>query len=157
MLFVRTILSLRALCLLLLIALAGCSQQPVFHDSDGNAIRFADYKGQWIVINYWATWCKPCFKEMPELNKFYAAHNKNVVMFGVNYDYVSNDQLPALIKRIDAKFPTLTSDPAKALGVAHVSGLPATVIIDPAGRNQEILLGEQTQVSLEKALGLKKK
>jgi thiol-disulfide isomerase/thioredoxin len=142
--------------LLLFFLITACSQQPVFHDVNGNAIKFTDYRGKWVVINYWATWCQPCYKEIPELNNFYRAHHdQDVMMFGVNYDYAPVDQLPSLIKLIGAKFPILTNDPAKELGIKHLSGLPATAIIDPDGKVKEVLFGVQTQSGLETIMGLK--
>lgn len=147
---------MKKLYLFLFIFLTACSQQPIFHDVNGNTVKFSDYRGKWVVINYWATWCKPCYQEIPELNNFYKTHNnQGVIMFGVNYDYVSAEQLPALIKRIGAKFPVLTSDPALSLGIKHLSGLPATILIAPDGKVKEILFGVQTQSGLETIMGLK--
>lgn len=145
---------MKKIYLLLFIFLIGCSQQG-YHDLNGNTVKFSDYHGKWIVINYWASWCKPCSQEIPELNNFYAANKgKNMVMFGVNYDYAPVDKLPEIVQRMGVKFPTLTTDPAKEFGIKHLTGLPATVLIAPNGELKEILYGVQTQSGLETIMGL---
>jgi thiol-disulfide isomerase/thioredoxin len=138
---------------LLFAFLCACSAAPVLHDSNGNTVNFADYQGKWLIINYWATWCKPCYKEIPALNAFYAAHkDKDVVMFGVSYDQAPPEKLAGLIKQIGVQFPTLTSDPAAQLRVKEVDGLPTTLVFYPNGKLKQVLMGEQTQASLEKAI-----
>lgn len=139
--------------IVLFFSLTACSPTPKLHDSQGNEINFADYRGKWLLINYWATWCKPCYQEMSALNAFYATHkNKDVVMFGVSYDHAAPEKLPELIKQINARFPTLTTDPARQLRIKDVSGLPTTFLFGPNGQLKQILLGEQTQQTLEKAM-----
>jgi len=122
----------------------------------GNSVNFADYRGKWVLINYWANWCESCYNEMPALNAFYEAHkNINVLLFGVNYDQAQPPKLIQNIQNIGAKFPTLTIDPKAQFGVDHINGLPTTLVIDPNGKLKTILLGEQTKESLEEAVGLR--
>jgi thiol-disulfide isomerase/thioredoxin len=141
MYFLKKIILLITLALLL----AACSAQP--------ASPLQDYRGKWVIINYWATWCKPCYQEIAELNAFYAAHqNKDVILLGVNYDHASPEQLPKLIKQIGAKFPMLSIDPAQQLGIKEIAALPTTYLIGPDGKVKKVLLGEQTRKGLEAAL-----
>lgn len=146
----------RILCYaIILLACAGCQSKPDAYDAQGNAIYFSRLQGQWIVINYWASWCKPCWQEIPEINQFYQMYtSQKINVFGVNYDGAKADQLPALIAKMHIAFPTLTQDPKKYFGIAHVSGLPTTIIINPQGKVVATLLGEQTVASLKKAIGL---
>ncbi len=150
------------ICLLLLsLSLAGCGnnnhaqnmqQNLVFYDLKGNALKLADFHGKWVLINYWASWCKPCFKEIPELNRFYREHRKNVVLLGFSYDQEQGDSLAKLAKKMGIEFPTLTQDPASAIGITSLPGLPATYIINPKGKLSEALFGMQTKKSLEEAI-----
>jgi len=147
--------SLGRICLtLLLLALVGCSQ-PALQDMNGKPIHLSDYKGKWVVINYWASWCHPCQLEIPELNAFYFAHkDKDAVVLGFNYDQVPTAELPALAQRMGVFFPTLATDPASLLGVVSLPGLPISFLIGPDGQLKKTLLGEQTQKTLETAMGL---
>jgi thiol-disulfide isomerase/thioredoxin len=151
----KKIISITVLLSASLLLISCTAPKPaVVQDSDGRSVSLSDHPHQWLVINYWAGWCKPCYQEMPALNAFYQAHVKkhDLMMLGVNYDHAPAAQLAALIKRVGVQFPTLTSDPAKQLGIAHVPGLPATFIFTATGKLQNTLLGEQTEKTLEAAL-----
>ena len=114
-------------------------------------INFSDYKGKWVVINYWATWCGYCVEEIPELNAFYRGRHNQVAMFGFNYD--DPGSLPRHIQQSGVNFPTLAVDPKQQLGIRHINGLPTTLLIAPNGR-LHVLAGPQTRRDLEEAIGL---
>jgi len=114
-------------------------------------LNLSDYRGRWVVISYWATWCEYCMGEIPELNAFYRAHSNQVAMFGFNYDDPGN--LQQHIQRSGVIFPTLVNDPKASFGIRGISGLPTTFVIAPNGR-LNVLEGPQTKRSLERAVGL---
>lgn len=140
--------------LLLPLVLTGCDQptKAVFKDSQGQTVDFAQFRGKWVILNYWASWCKPCYKEIPALNSFYQRHKNNVVVLGVSYDQVSGKKLQQVIDKMKIQFPTLSSDPATALGLGNVPGLPATYIFNPQGKLSQRLLGIQDYASLASAI-----
>ncbi|MES2998195.1 MAG: TlpA disulfide reductase family protein [Pseudomonadota bacterium] len=119
-------------------------------------INFSDYKGKWLVISYWATWCNYCMEEIPELNAFYRAHRNEVVMFGVNYEDGPVNELPERIQESAVAFPTFSYDPKPYFHfrIGRISGLPTTLLIGPDGNLKRVLEGPQTKRSLENALGL---
>src|SRR5947209_1515582 len=86
-------------------------------DTQGGKHRLADYKGRWVVLNFWATWCVPCIQEIPEIAQFHRSHGK-VVVIGVAMDA----QNPARVKQFAAKlghdYPLVIADEAveKQLG-----------------------------------------
>jgi len=145
--------------LILSLGLAGCSKPPIIagevEDINGNVIQLADYRGKWIIINYWASWCEPCAKEIPQLNAFYQHHQKkDAIVLGVSYDGLPSADLQALVKKMGINYPILTVDPKYKIGIEHVPGLPATYLISPKGHLVKSLFGEQSQASLEKAMHL---
>lgn len=105
--------------------------------------------GQWVVVNYWAIWCKPCIQEIPELNEL--NHLPQVAVFGVNYDGTTGEELREQLQSLDVQFPTLTVDPAETLGVERPLVLPTTFVINPHGELQETLIGPQTLKTLASA------
>ena len=60
--------------------------QPLFTDLNGHNLSFSSFKGKWVFVNYWASWCQPCLDEIKELNKFYALQNPDAVLLAVNFD-----------------------------------------------------------------------
>lgn len=143
--------------LVLAIGMSGCSKPHIVvgevEDINGNVVQLADYRGKWIVVNYWASWCEPCAKEIPQLNAFYQAHQgRDAIVLGVNYDGLSIVDLKILAKKMAINYPLLTSDPKRIIGIEHVPGLPATYLISPEGKLVKSLFGEQTVTSLEKAM-----
>src|ERR1700722_6937715 len=105
--------------LILLVSFSACSKTPsTWHDSEGKAIHLTAYKGKWVLINYWASWCGACADEVPQLNMFYFAHkDKDAMVFGVNYDHASTNMLSMLAQRMGIMFPTLQNDPASEFSV----------------------------------------
>src|SRR3954468_5289035 len=79
-------------------------------DSQGRPQRLADYKGRYVVLNFWATWCVPCIQEIPEIAEFARAH-KEVVVLGVAVDAEDN---VAKVKQFATKtghdYPLVFSD-----------------------------------------------
>jgi len=135
-----------------------CACQPSnnsqYTDATGQSGSFSDYKGQWLIINYWAIWCKPCVEEIPELNTFQQAFNDKVKLFSVNFDGRQGEQLTQDIQKLDIQFSTLTQDPATMLGFKRPSVLPTTVILNTQGEIHATLKGPQTAEDLKQAIGL---
>lgn len=138
---------------ILLVLMAGCSapEQP---QSDGtiDALDKNTYEGRWVVVNYWAKWCKPCIKEIPELNALDSKYEQ-VAVLGVNYDGASGQELQSQITTLGIEFPILLQDPSAALGVTLPSVLPTTLILNPDGQLVATLVGPQSLESLALATG----
>lgn len=111
--------------------------------------RLEDYRGRWVLINYWATWCVPCRVEIPELNALQRDHEGELVVLGVNFDAPAPEVNLEQARVLGIAFPVLQSDPSLALGVARPSVLPTTLVLAPDGRVAHALIGPQTQASLE--------
>lgn len=120
---------------------------------DGKTFDLAAQRGKWVIVNYWATWCVPCIKEMPDISRFVTAH-QNVTAIGLAYE----DSEPAEIKAFLAKHPV-------AYPIAQVSldqppkdfdeprGLPTTYLISPDGKVARHIVGPVTEASLEAIIG----
>lgn len=122
-------------------------------DLSGNKVSLSSLKGNWVFINYWASWCHPCVEEIPELNQFYHRFkNDNVKVFGVNYDGLSISKQKHLIKELGIDYPSLEGDPAKTLSLGDIRGVPVTFILNPQGKLHKTLYGPQTMVSLRRAV-----
>ncbi|MBL6902580.1 MAG: TlpA family protein disulfide reductase [SAR86 cluster bacterium] len=109
-------------------------------------------KGQWVMINYWADWCPPCLKEMPELVSF-ASANKDVQVFAFNFDQLDGEDLDYEINKFGVDIPSILTHPRDIWGIESPATLPATYFINPDGEIVQSLFRPQTQESLEDILG----
>ena len=136
------------LTLIIVVVLAACAEDK----SATSSPQLSDLRGQWVVINYWAQWCKPCIEEIPELNKLDQTF-AGVTVLGVNYDGATGAELEQQRQQLGVSFASLQTDPSAQLGTPRPVALPTTLIIDPDGQLTATLLGPQTLESLAEATG----
>lgn len=132
--------------------LSGCGKAD-YQTLDGNSGRFKDLEGRWILINYWASWCEPCIKEIPELNQFAQQHAGQAEVFAVNFDGAQGEELKQQVAKLQFAIPVLLADPAARLGYQRPQALPSTFVFGPDGKLKQVLQGEQTVASLRAAIG----
>ncbi len=119
-------------------------------DTAGTKHRLADYKGRWVVVNFWATWCAPCVKEIPEIAEFRRAHERSAVVIGIAVDNEEVDRTKQFAKKVGHEYPlVLGDDPKIEKQFGKVKGLPTTIVFDPAGKKIYDRLGTVTKKSLE--------
>lgn len=106
---------------------------------DGDRIALDDFAGQWVVLNFWATWCGPCLREMPAFQRF-AENNPEIAVLGVSTDG-SRGKLKAIRKKLELDYPLLMPDPAHSYAY-EVSAYPTTVFINPEGEVDRIHVGQ---------------
>lgn len=121
--------------------------QSDFTTLDGKKHRHSDYDGQYVLVNYFAEWCAPCLKEVPELSKLNQIRPDNVVLFAVSYDILSDDKLKELQQKYQMNFP-LINNIITPFPFDRPQYLPATYVINKDGTLAGQLFGEQTAESL---------
>ncbi|MDZ7670148.1 MAG: TlpA disulfide reductase family protein [Gammaproteobacteria bacterium] len=145
----------RAALAILLLAAAACGGAPELELADGSATSWQELQGQWLVINYWAEWCAPCRKEIPELNELHAhGADAGVMVLGVNFDGLRGESLTTLMAEMGVEFPVLVEDPGQRWDQPPPSVLPSTLVIDPHGKLHDVLVGPQTYEDLARAVEL---
>ena len=134
--------------LLTLLFLFACSK-PDYELFEGTKGNKSDFLGKWLVVNYWADWCPPCIKEMPELESFYNKNENKALVLAYNFDRLDDSDLKDQILRFKVNVPSILTDPGLLFGWETPPSLPATYIINPEGKLVETLIGPQTRDSLE--------
>src|SRR5713226_957436 len=106
-----------------------------FTDADGKPVSFADFRGKPMVVNLWATWCKPCLKEMPSLDRLQAEFADKLAVAAVSEDRGGAQRVGPFVAAMGLQKLKIYLDPQSDLGHAfNVRGLPTSIVIDASGR-----------------------
>ena len=119
-------------------ALAGSAPGPApgftLASRAGQDVSLAQYKGNVVMINFWASWCGPCRQEMPLLESIYKKYNKmGFTLLGVNVE-PDSQAANEWLKATPVSFPILYDKDSKVSKLYDVAGMPCTVIIDRGGK-----------------------
>ena len=130
------------------------ASEPPTHPSlvvetlDDGTFDLAAQRGGWVVVNFWATWCKPCLKEIPDLTAFDAARD-DVRVVGLAYEEIAVEDMRAFLEKHPAGYPIALVDVYNPPADFETPrGLPLTYLIDPEGKVAKKYLGPVTSEML---------
>jgi thiol-disulfide isomerase/thioredoxin len=120
------------------------------NDVDGKPRSLSEFRGKWVIVNYWATWCPPCLDEIPDLIEFHEKHkNKDAVVLGINFEEADREHLLEFVDQHFMNYPVLSMDPVPVTPLGPVLGLPTTYIISPQGERVARQEGPITGAAIE--------
>ena len=141
---------LSALLLLLVLPFAVQAVDMPLVALDGSKHNLNQYRGKWLVVNYWATWCPPCIVEMPELQSFHDEHvDKDAMVIGINSELISQDRLQTFLEDYFISYPIFVSEPGQQSELGLIPGLPTTFLVTPQGKVVARQVGPITQEMIE--------
>lgn len=112
---------------------------------DGEVVNLADYRGQKVILNFWATWCPPCIAEMPHMQDYYdnEARDQNVEILAVNLTSKDNgmDKIESFVDDYGMTFPVLLDESGVLGDEFQAFTIPTTYLIDEEGVIQRKLMG----------------
>ncbi|HEY8465970.1 MAG TPA: TlpA disulfide reductase family protein [Solirubrobacterales bacterium] len=116
---------------------------------EGEFASLADYRGQWVLANVWASWCNPCRDEAPTLERFQRRHGgENFTVLGIDSRDASDEALE-FVEEFELSYPSIrdgSGDYAEAFGA---TGVPESFLIDPDGKVAAVWAGPVTEEDLQ--------
>lgn len=118
---------------------------------DGQQHSLSDYRGKWVLVNYWATWCPPCLEELPELEGFHNGAEGRAVVLGVNMESIDEPALRTFVDQQFLSYPILiaTERPRSDQLLGAVDGLPTSYLVAPSGEVVARQVGQITAKAIE--------
>jgi thiol-disulfide isomerase/thioredoxin len=120
-----------------------------FQDTTGKIHKLEDYKGRWVLVNFWATWCPPCLKEIPDLVSLYESR-KDIMVIGVAMDFSDPQVVTDFVRSLSVTYPTVLGNREIAAQLDDISLLPSTYFFDPDGKPAARQLGIISRESIER-------
>ncbi|MEI6227521.1 MAG: TlpA disulfide reductase family protein [Methylophilaceae bacterium] len=153
------------LCTLLLLTLSQFSYAEtnlganfLLKDTAGVKHQLSNYKGKWVLVNYWATWCPPCLEEVPDLVNLYDQRkNKDLVVLGVVFEYKNTHEVSVFVDDMLMSYPIILGTDAVKAQIGSADVLPTTFIYNPQGMLVKVKRGLITKQYIENIIGPIKK
>jgi thiol-disulfide isomerase/thioredoxin len=129
----------------------------ILKDMSGNKHQLSNYKGKWVLVNYWATWCPPCLEEVPDLVNLYDQHKqKDLMVLGVVFDYKDVKEVNEYVDDMLMSYPIVLGDDSVTAQIGSAEVMPTTYIYNPQGALVKIKRGLITREYVERLMAGKK-
>lgn len=138
-----------------LVSFSNNAKAPDFNlkDQYGVTHSLENYKGKVIFLNFWATWCPPCKKEMPDIEniyKEYGENKKNVVILGVNSE--KENEVKKFLKDKGYTFPTVIDENSEVMRKYFIQAFPTSFVIDKEGNVYGYVMGGLTKEQIKQVI-----
>ncbi|MCX8103619.1 MAG: TlpA family protein disulfide reductase [Candidatus Bipolaricaulota bacterium] len=127
-------------------------------DLTGQKVRLSEFRGKPVFLNFWATWCPPCRKELPQLQAFHERYGEKITLVGVNWGE-SATTVKEFLERFSVQYLNLIDERGTAFVLYRLTGIPESFFIDPEGYIRGVWIGPLTTEEIVKGfarLGLLK-
>jgi thiol-disulfide isomerase/thioredoxin len=136
-------------------AVAATAAKPalVVTTLDGGSFDLSKQSGKWVIVNYWATWCSPCLKELPDISAYVTAHKDKVAAIGLDFEDSDKADVEKFLKTHVLSYPVAQVDvdsPPKDFDTPK--GLPNTYVIAPDGHVAKAFTGPITAKDLDEVI-----
>ncbi|UOY93232.1 redoxin domain-containing protein [Ectobacillus sp. JY-23] len=123
---------------------------------DGSKVKLSALKGKKVILNFWATWCPPCKEEMPDMQKYYTAHQNDVVIVAVNYTVSERangqEKVRTFASENGLTFPILLDTQSTVSNTYKVISLPTSYFVDEKGIVRQKYIGPMSEAFMEQTI-----
>ena len=122
-------------------------------DTKGNIFTEKNTRGKYLVVNFWATWCSPCLKEIPAFVEFYEENSEHVEILGLDFEPVNIELINEFVERFSINYPLILYthiNDSEYTKFGEIVGMPTTLIYSPDGELLQTFMGEITIEDLKK-------
>ena len=104
-------------------------------DIHGKMHRLSDYRGQWVIVNFWATWCAPCLEEIPMLREIAKMEEPvQPVVIGIDFEEIEKESLQKFIEEFEIDYLVLLIGDTPLIPFEPLKGMPTTFVVSPEGK-----------------------
>jgi len=121
-------------------------------DLGGQKVRLSDFRGKPVLLNFWASWCPPCRKEMPDLQEFHRRYGDKIALIGINWGETA-DTVREFLDRLSVTYLNLLDPQGTAFVLYKLTGIPESFFIDPEGFIRGVWIGPLTVEEIAKGFG----
>ncbi len=122
-------------------------------DTNGKIFTEKNTKGKYLVVNFWASWCTPCLKEIPAFVEFYKENSDHVEILGLDFEPVNLEVIDQFVERFSINYPIILYthiNDSEYTKFGEIVGMPTTLIYNPEGELLQTFMGEITIEDLYK-------
>lgn len=121
-------------------------------DINGTQVSLRDYRGKVVLVNFWATWCGPCRREIPDFIELQEDKSGDVVILGISLDREGAMKVKPFAESMNINYPVLVDGQAAAQGFGRIDAIPTTFFVDRQGRIAQSVRGLATRAQIEQIM-----
>jgi thiol-disulfide isomerase/thioredoxin len=110
-------------------------------DANGGNIKLSDYKGKIVIVDFWATWCPPCRKGIPDLISIKQQYGESIVIIGISMDTDSKSEVVPFIQKMGINYPIAYATPEVAQAYGGIEAIPTSFVVDKSGKIVDMHVG----------------